>query len=92
MKNNKVNFSPIGEKVLVEVHPFETQVNGIYRVDHLQQNHKGTVVASNNSTPLYVDDVVVYNPSAGVAVEIDGVEYRLLRVDEVYGIVDSGDK
>ena len=81
MKNNKVNFSPIGEKVLVEVHPFETQVNGIYRVDHLQQNHKGTVVASNNSTPLYV-----------VAVEIDGVEYRLLRVDEVYGIVDSGDK
>tara|TARA_R110002072_G_scaffold15510_2_gene62065 strand:- start:579 stop:857 length:279 start_codon:yes stop_codon:yes gene_type:complete len=92
MKNNKVNFSPVGEKVLVEVHPFETQVNGIYRVDHLQQNHKGTVVASNNSTPLYVDDVVVYNPSAGVAVEIDGVEYRLLRVDEVYGIVDSGDK
>ena len=92
MKNNKVNFSPIGEKVLVEVHPFETQVNGIYRVDHLQQNHKGTVVASNNSTPLYVDDVVVYNPSAGVAVEIDGVEYRLLKVDEVYGIVDSGDK
>ena len=92
MKNNKVNFSPVGEKVLVEVHPFETQVNGIYRVDHLQQNHKGTVVASNNSTPLYVDDVVVYNPSAGVAVEIDGVEYRLLRVDEVYGIIDSGDK
>ena len=92
MKNNKVNFSPIGEKVLVEVHPFETQVNGIYRVDHLQQNHKGTVVASNNSTPLYVDDIVVYDPSAGVAVEIDCVEYRLLRVDEVYGIVDSGDK
>ena len=92
MKNNKVNFSPVGEKVLVEVHPFETQVNGIYRVDHLQQNHKGTVVASNNSTPLYVDDVVVYDPSAGVAVELDGVEYRLLRVDEVYGIVDSGDK
>ena len=92
MKNNKVNFSPIGDKVLVEVHPFETQVNGIYRVDHLQQNNKGTVVASNNSSLLYVDDIVVYDPSGGVAVEIGGTEYRLLKVDEVYGIVDSEGK
>ena len=40
MKKNRVKFNPIGEKVLVQVHPFETKVNGIYRVDHLQENQK----------------------------------------------------
>ena len=86
MKKNKVKFNPVGEKVLVDVHPFETKVNGIYRVDHLQENHKGTVVATNNSTPVYIDDVVIYNPNAGVSVSVEGSNYTLLRVDEIYGI------
>ena len=86
MKKNKVKFNPIGEKVLVDVHPFETKVNGIYRVDHLQENHKGSVVATNNSTPVYIDDVVIFNPNAGVAVNIEKKDYRLLRIDEIYGI------
>lgn len=87
MDKNKINFNPIGEKVLVDVHPFENQVNGIYRVDHLQQNHKGTVVAVNGSIPVNLNDVVVYNPSAGVSVELDKKDYTLLRVDEIHGII-----
>jgi co-chaperonin GroES (HSP10) len=86
MKKNRVKFNPIGEKVLVQVHPFETKVNGIYRVDHLQENHKGSVVATNNSIPVYIDDVVIYNPNAGVPVSVEGSDYILLRVDEIYGI------
>lgn len=86
MKKNKVKFNPIGEKVLVDVHPFETKVNGIYRVDHLQENHKGSVVATNNSMPVYIDDVVIFNPNAGVTVNIKKKDYRLLRIDEIYGI------
>ena len=86
MKKNKVKFNPIGEKVLVDVHPFETKVNGIYRVDHLQENHKGSVVATNNSIPVYIDDVVIFNPNAGVTVNIKKKDYRLLRIDEIYGI------
>tara|TARA_R110002072_G_scaffold138548_1_gene281767 strand:+ start:93 stop:359 length:267 start_codon:yes stop_codon:yes gene_type:complete len=86
MKKNRVKFNPIGEKVLVQVHPFEKLVNGIYRVDHLQENHKGSVVSTNNSIPVYIDDVVIYNPNAGVPVNVEGSDYILLRIDEIYGI------
>jgi len=87
MEKSKIKFKPINDRVLVDVHPFETEVNGIIRVDYLQQNHKGTVVATNSDVPIYINDVVVYSPSAGVVVEIEGKEYQLLRVDEIYGII-----
>ena len=84
-----IKFKLIGDLLLVDVHPFETEVNGIIRVDHLQQNHKGTVIATNTEVPIYLNDVVVYSPTAGVAVEVDGNEYQLLRVDEVFGVIES---
>ena len=89
MKKSNINFKPIGEKILVDVHPFETEINGIIRVDHLQQNHKGTVVATNTDVPIYLNDVVVYAPTAGVPVTVDEKEYQLLRVDEMFGVIDS---
>ena len=90
MEKSNINFKPIGEKILVDVHPFETEiVNGIIRVDHLQQNHKGTVVATNTDVPIYLNDVVVYAPTAGVPVTVDEKEYQLLRVDEIFGVIES---
>ena len=89
MEKSNINFKPIGEKILVDVHPFETEINGIIRVDHLQQNHKGTVVATNTEVPIYLNDVVVYAPTAGVPVTVDEKEYQLLRVDEIFGVIDS---
>ena len=89
MKKNKVNFTPVGEKVLAELLPHETKVNGIIRVTDLEQNRKGTVVATNNTAPIYIDDVVVFNPSAGVSVSLEEKDYVLLRVDEIYGIDNS---
>ena len=89
MEKSNINFKPIGEKILVDVHPFETEINGIIRVDHLQQNHKGTVVATNTDVPIYLNDVVVYAPTAGVPVTVDDKEYQLLRVDEIFGVIDS---
>jgi co-chaperonin GroES (HSP10) len=89
MEKSNINFKPIGEKILVDVHPFETEINGIIRVNHLQQNHKGTVVATNTDVPIYLNDVVVYSPTAGVQVIVDDKEYQLLRVDEIFGIIES---
>ena len=89
MEKSNINFKPIGEKILVDVHPFETEINGIIRVDHLQQNHKGTVVATNTDVPIYLNDVVVYAPTAGVPVTVDEKEYHLLRVEEIFGVIDS---
>ena len=89
MEKSTVNFKPIGEKILIDVHPFETEVNGIIRIDNLQQNHKGTVVATNTEVPIYLNDVVVYAPTAGVPVTVDEKEYQLLRVDEIFGVIDS---
>ena len=89
MEKSNINFKPIGEKILVDVHPFETEINGIIRVDHLQQNHKGTVVATNTDVPIYLNDVVVYAPTAGVPVTVDEKEYQLLRVDEIFGVIES---
>ena len=89
MEKSTVNFKPIGEKILIDVHPFETEVNGIIRIDNLQQNHKGTVVATNTEVPIYLNDVVVYAPSSGVQVIVDDKEYQLLRVDEIFGVIES---
>ena len=89
MGKSSINFKPVGEKILVDVHPFENVVNGIIRIDNVQQNHKGTVVATNTEVPIYLNDVVVYAPSAGVQVIVDDKEYKLLRVDEIFGIIES---
>ncbi len=89
MGKSSINFKPVGEKILVDVHPFETVVNGIIRVDNAQQNHKGTVVATNTEVPIYLYDVVVYAPTAGVPVIVDEKEYKLLRVDEIFGVIES---
>jgi co-chaperonin GroES (HSP10) len=78
MEKSNINFKPIGEKILVDVHPFETEINGIIRVDHLQQNRKGTVVATNSDTTIYLNDVVVYAPTAVVSITIDKEEYHFL--------------
>ena len=89
MEKSSVNFKPVGEKILIDVHPFEAEVNGIIRIDNLQQNHKGTVVATNTEVPIFLNDVVVYAPSAGVPVTVDEKEYQLLRVDEIFGVIES---
>ena len=84
----KVNFKPIGEKLLVEAHPIEEQVNWIYIVDSVRHYRKGTVVATNSDIPLHLGDVVTYAPSAGVPITLDSINYTLLKVDEVYGIIE----
>ena len=78
MGKSKVKFNPIGEKVLVDAHPPETKVNGIIRVTDLEQNRKGTVVATNSDTVIYLNDVVVYAPTAVVSITIDEEEYHFL--------------
>ena len=35
MEKSTVNFKPVGEKILIDVHPFEAEVNGIIRIDNL---------------------------------------------------------
>ena len=89
MGKSKVKFNPIGEKVLVDVHPPETKVNGIIRVTDLEQNRKGTVVATNSETTIYLNDVVVYAPTSGIPVVVEEKEYLLLRMDEIFGVIES---
>ena len=75
----------MGERMLVQEHPFETEVNGIIRVDHLQQNHKGTVVATNADIPIYLNDVVVYAPTVVVSITIIEEEYHFLIMEAWLG-------
>ena len=89
MEKSTVNFKPVGEKILVDVHHPETKVNGIIRVTDLEQNHKGTVVATNSDVPIYLNDVVVFAPTAGVQVTVGEKEYQLLRIDEIFGVIES---
>jgi co-chaperonin GroES (HSP10) len=81
---DKVRFKPLGEKILVEVHSAEEEVNGIYVGS--QDNRKGTVVSTNNCVQLEVGDVVLFSNSAGINLSIGNVPYLLLRVDEIFGI------
>ena len=82
----KVKFKPLGEKVLVEAHSAEEEVNGIYVGS--QDNRKGTVVSTNNSVQLEVGDVVLFSNSAGIELAVDGDKHLLLSVDEIFGLID----
>lgn len=99
-KKAKVNLQPIGERIVVQREASEeTTAGGIVLPDSAKEKPaRGTVVAigsgrllddgSRAESQLKAGDHVLFSSYAGETVEIDDVEYLLMREDDVLAVLE----
>ena len=97
---SKIRLQPMGERVVVRrVESEETTAGGIVLPDSAREKPaRGTVVAigsgrllddgSRSASQLNEGDVVLFSSYAGENVEIDDVEYLLMREDDVLAVIE----
>ena len=97
---SKIRLQPMGERVVVRrVESEETTAGGIVLPDSAREKPaRGTVVAigsgrllddgSRSASQLNAGDVVLFSSYAGENVEIDDVEYLLMREDDVLAVIE----
>lgn len=98
-KKAKVSLQPIGERIVVQREASEeTTAGGIVLPDSAKEKPaRGTVVAigsgrllddgSRAESQLKAGDHVLFSSYAGEPVEIDDVEYLLMREDDVLAVL-----
>ncbi|HBV64153.1 MAG TPA: co-chaperone GroES [Rhodopirellula sp.] len=98
-KQSKIRLQPMGERIVVKrVESEETTAGGIVLPDSAREKPaRGTVVAvgsgrllddgSRAESQLNNGDVVLFSSYAGEQVEIDDVEYLLMREDDVLAVI-----
>ena len=90
---SKVNFTPQGDRVLVEAAPAEEKTaGGIIIPDTAKEKpQKGIIVAvgpgkkKDEPMTVKVGDNVLYGKYAGTEISIGGKEYLIMRQDDVFG-------
>lgn len=98
--NTKIRLQPMGERVVVQRDQGEeTTAGGIVLPDSAQEKPaRGTIVAigtgkllddGSRSTPLVkAGEKVLFSSYAGETVEIDDVEYLLMREDDILAVIE----
>lgn len=96
-----MKFRPLHDRILVErVESEERTVGGIILPDTAKEKpQQGKVIAVGNGKlledgnlrPLDVKagDVILFGKYSGSEVKVEGVEYLIMREDDVLGIVES---
>jgi chaperonin GroES len=99
-KSSKIRLQPMGERVVVKrVESEETTAGGIVLPDSAREKPaRGTVVAigsgrllddgTRSPSQLKEGDLVLFSSYAGETVEIDDVEYLLMREDDVLAVIE----
>lgn len=97
---SKIRLQPMGERIVVErVESEETTAGGIVLPDSAREKPaRGTVIALGSGkllddgtrapSQLSEGDVVLFSSYAGENVEIDDVEYLLMREDDVLAVIE----
>ena len=95
-----MSLKPLGDRVLIKPEPAEQKTaTGLYIASNAQEKpQRGEVVAvgegklNDNGERLPMDvkpgDKVIYGKFGGNEVKIDGEDYLLMRVDDIYAIVE----
>ena len=98
-KQSKIRLQPMGERIVIKrVESEETTAGGIVLPDSAREKPaRGTVVAvgsgrllddgSRAESQLSNGDIVLFSSYAGEPVEIDDVEYLLMREDDVLAVI-----
>ncbi|MCJ7765491.1 MAG: co-chaperone GroES [Thiovulaceae bacterium] len=85
-----MNFAPLGKRVLVSrTEEAKTTASGIIIPDNATEKpSQGKVVAvSSEVENVNVNDIVVFGKYAGHELKLDGVNYLVIEVDDLLGIV-----
>lgn len=97
----KTSLKPLDDRVVVSPTPAETKTaSGIYLPESAAEKPQtGTVVAvgpgkltdtGERAKPAVSEgDVVIYGKYAGTEVEVDGVEYKIIRESELLGVLEK---
>lgn len=98
---NKVNFTPLKDRVLVKrVEQEERSPGGIIIPDTAKEKPmEGEVIAvgtgsmDNNGTvhplELKVGDRIMFGKWGGTEIKLDGVEYLIIKEQDVLGIINK---
>lgn len=91
---NKVSIKPLADRVLVEPAAAEQKTaGGIIIPDTAKEKpQKGTVVAVGNGKKdepmtVKVGDVVLYGKYSGNELNVDGVDYLIMRESDILAII-----
>lgn len=96
----KVNLRPLMGYVLVEPSAAETKTaSGLYLPDSAQEKPaQGTVIAVGNdmvmggqvfTAPVKVGDTVVYKKWGGDEIKLNGIEYKLVKFEDLMGVIEE---
>ena len=89
-----VNIQPLADRVVIEAAPAETKTaSGIIIPDNAQEKpQKGTILAVGNGKPeepltVKVGDTVLHGKYSGTDLNLDGVDYMIMRESDILAIV-----
>ena len=89
-----VNIRPLADRVLIEPAAAETKTSsGIIIPDNAQEKpQRGTVVAvgpgkKDEPTTVKVGDTVLYGKYSGTDLNLDGVDYMIMREADILAII-----
>lgn len=89
-----VNIKPLADRVLVEPQAAETKTaSGIIIPETAKEKpQKGKVIAVGNGKKdhemtVKEGDMVLYGKYSGTELKLDGVDYLMMREDDILGII-----
>ena len=89
-----VNIKPLADRVLIEPAEAETTTaSGIIIPDNAQEKpQRGTVVAvgpgkKDEPTTVKIGDTVLYGKYSGTDLNLDGVDYMIMRESDILAIL-----
>jgi chaperonin GroES len=97
----KLKLKPLGARVVIKaLEREEVTKSGIVLPDTAQEKpQRGTVLAvgpgktkddgTRVAVDVKVDDVVIYSKYGGTDVKIEGEDYKILRADDIYAVVEG---
>ena len=90
----KINFKPLADRVLVEPATAEEKTaSGIIIPDTAKEKpQKGKIIAIGNGTKenkitVKVGDQVLYGKYSGTELNINGVDYLVMKESDIFGTV-----
>jgi chaperonin GroES len=96
-----MNLRPLEDRVIVKpAKAEEVTKSGIVLPDTAQEKpQRGTVVAvgpgkmkddgERAAVDVKIDDVVIYSKYGGTDIKLEGEEYKILRADDIYAVVEG---
>jgi chaperonin GroES len=81
-------FTPLFNNVLIKRFDGEREVGGIHLPESaVEKPSKGEVIAVGEVEFVKVNDIVLFGKYAGTEIEYDGVEYLIMKEEEILGFV-----